>query len=739
MRNLIIVCLCLLAGQALGQSTIRRGGDVQLQLNGAELPHGFVGGLNNPLFANIDLNGDAYPDLHIFDHGDNSQYLFEHSGNAGSGEFIHRPDLEHLLPDTLNGNWMRLADFDRDGDQDIFSGYAGGVYVHVNQRIPTGQLGFETRTTPLRSDYFAFESNLYVAPVDVPAFTDIDGDGDIDVLTYDVTGGQVEWHRNMQVDSGWAADSMKFILTSQCWGHFLEVYDIQTMTYDVNINQTPCDQPAGKTMHAGGTLLPINLNADSLMDLVVSDVDVEYTIGLRNGGATNYASMDSVINPWPPSYPVSLSVFPSLSYADVTGDGTPDLLAAPYQLDNFNDYAAVWRYTNTGQVDLPTFDFQEENFLQSGMLDGGTHAVPLVHDFNGDSLPDLLLAIGERFIAPWQEKPGVFYFYANIGDSSQAVFDAPVQVLENATVLMGNLPQQQHTVGDLDADGRLDMLVGYGNEKMLRLEANGNFTNGFPDMDTVPFSLPELGFNGLLNPMPELYDLDADGDLDLFVGQRNGRLAYFENQGDSSSPDFVLITQNFGKFDASNANGQLHVRVRTLGADTLPSLVLGTASGQFLRLDSLSADTSQTQTLLPFLEDFALTRSPALEVLTTRASDDSLRVNYLVGRWLGGLQLYSEQIFAPDTSVSDSDTTISRSELLSDGLRAYPNPVKAQLVVETPAPGQLSLYDAAGRLCLRRSVARGNQTLELQELPQGVYLLELRTPQKHYTGQIVKQ
>ncbi|MFW5659634.1 MAG: T9SS type A sorting domain-containing protein, partial [Bacteroidota bacterium] len=576
-------------------------------------------------------------------------------------------------------------------------------------------------------------------PVDVPAFVDVDGDGDIDVLTYDVTGGQVEWHRNMQADSGWAADSMKFILTSQCWGHFLEVYDIQTMTYDVLINQTPCDQPAGKTTHAGGMLLPINLNADSLMDVVVSDVDVDYSIALRNGGAKNYASMDSVLNPWPPSYPVSPNVFPALSYADVNGDSIPDLLAAPYQLDHFNDYSAVWRYTNTGQTDLPTFDFQQEDFLQGKMLDGGTHAVPLVHDFNGDGLPDLLLAIGERFIAPWQEKPGVFYFYANIGDSTTAVFDEPVQVLENATAIMGDLPQQQHTIGDLDADGKLDMLIGYGNEKMLRLEANGNFTNGFPDMDTVPFELPELGFDGLLNPMPELYDLDADGDLDLFVGQRNGQLAYFENQGDSSNPDFVLITQNFGKFDASNANGQLHVRVRTLGADSLPSLVLGTPSGQLFRLDSLTPDTAAKRELMPFLEAHDFTRSPALEVLTTRENKDSLRANYLVGRWLGGLQLYSELIFAPDTGVSDTDTTISRSEMVSGALRAYPNPVKTQLVVETPAPGQLSLYDAAGRLCLRRRVAQGEQTLKLHELPQGVYLLELRTAQKHYTGQIIRQ
>jgi len=40
-------------------------------------------------------------------------------------------------------------------------------------------------------------------------------------------------------------------------------------------------------------------------------------------------------------------------------------------------------------------------------------------------------------------------------------------------------------------------------------------------------------------------DIDGDGDQDIFQGQANGQLAFFENQGSPGNPDYVLITQGY--------------------------------------------------------------------------------------------------------------------------------------------------------------------------------------------------
>ena len=56
-------------------------------------------------------------------------------------------------------------------------------------------------------------------------------------------------------------------------------------------------------------------------------------------------------------------------------------------------------------------------------------------------------------------------------------------------------------------------------------------------------------FGGLNVPRPQLVDIDEDGDMDLFVQERNGQIMFFENTGSPETAQLTWRTDHYGELD----------------------------------------------------------------------------------------------------------------------------------------------------------------------------------------------
>ncbi len=116
-----------------------------------------------------DVNGDNFLDAIV---GDLNGKLFYHR-NTGSG-FV----FENEVMSTVNlGGWSapRLVDFDNDGDLDIVAGNEAGNLTYLENQ--------GSASSPDWVVIPGFFGGIDVTSNCVPAIADLDGDGDLDILT----------------------------------------------------------------------------------------------------------------------------------------------------------------------------------------------------------------------------------------------------------------------------------------------------------------------------------------------------------------------------------------------------------------------------------------------------------------------------------------------------------------------------------------------------------------------------
>jgi hypothetical protein len=130
-----------------------------------------------------------------------------------------------------------------------------------------------------------------------------------------------------------------------------------------------------------------------------------------------------------------------------------------------------------------------------------------------------------------------FTYFANVGTRKEPKY-APGQKLQSAgKPLTMHLQMITPTAIDWDADGDLDLIVGDEDGRVAFIEHTGRVSNGVPEF-SPPFyfqqEAKELKFGALVTPVG--VDWDRDGDDDLVCGNTSGNIGWFENLDGGNPP-----------------------------------------------------------------------------------------------------------------------------------------------------------------------------------------------------------
>jgi len=700
---------------SFSQMILNRDTSLTISENGITFSSAFSGGINAGQFSEIDLNLDGTMDLVVFDKSGNKISPFIND----NGNYIYAPKYRSAFPKAHD--WMLLADYNCDGKNDIYTYSSGGMAIYEN--TSTTNLSFNLITSLVLSDYGSTNLNIYISPADIPAITDIDYDGDLDILTFSIIGGFIEYHKNMAMELTGNCDTVAFEFSESCWGLFYE--DLNS--YILNCPNCQCPPIANpnnsnsKQKHAGSTLLAIDIDNDNDKDLILGDVGKNNLNLLINGGDNQNALMISVDSVFPQNnintIAANMHVYPATYYLDVTNDGVKDLIVTTNSQNNSENYESCWLYENAGQTNNPDFNFVQTNFLQSDMIDLGKSAFPSFYDYNNDSLLDLVVGNYGYHVAN-NDPISSLALFENTGTKDipqYELIDRDWQGISTVNLNLNlNIPALNisPTFGDLDSDGDKDMLLGDSDGKLhFFTNQAGNFTITAPNYFSI-----DVGYFS----QPQLVDVDRDGLLDIIIGEQDGSVNYCPNSGTASIAAFDTIIKNWGGIDVdTNYISTGYSSPKLIDSNGVYQLFVGSYTGtiyQFTNIDgNLNGQFSPIYSTATNLWDGGKCAFALADI------NNDNQPEMILGNLSGGIAYFSS-----DTLLNDT-TTIQLNILNNNqaNFSIYPNPASSKITVESSEIGIIKIKNLLGKTIYKARKSNYLTEINTSQFANGIYILQL--------------
>ena len=379
-------------------------------------------------------------------------------------------------PTRHGANTMALADFDADGDVDMFWGdffEAGLLLIENAGSCEAPNLRTQPRPFPIGDP-------IQTSGYNAPTFGDFDGDGDLDLLM-GVLGGAYNANTT-------TADNL-MLFTQEEGGEF----ELRTRRFISQID-----------VGSESIVSLVDLDGDGDLDMLVGN-----KIDPTDLTDSKTFRFDNVGEPGRPvfreagEFQIQGAYHDAPAFGDLDGDGDLDMVLGTWR----KEMRLLW---NEGSTDRPEFVLADSAFVE---LSRGSNATPALADMDGDG--DLDLFAGES--------SGTLNYFENVGTTTAPSFELVSDEYQGIDIGRRSFPKPI----DADGDGDFDLVLGTESDGIVFYRNDGDASaptfveaeSPFPAPDDLPvFVTPTFG------------DIDGDGDLDLLTGGIGGGVYLFERR-----------------------------------------------------------------------------------------------------------------------------------------------------------------------------------------------------------------
>lgn len=303
--------------------------------------------------------------------------------------------------------------------------------------IAMAALAFVPQTADAQATFLPKQINPFsLSGIDynsTPTFADLDGDGDLDMLTF-----------GYSYDFYYSTADNKF-------KYFRNIGSTSNPIFE-----SPISNPFGieGNNSSSNTLFTptfVDLDNDGDKDLVFGHNDGRFYYKQNTGTPTAPAfGMSVVTNPFGLS---DIGINSAPIFIDLDGDGDLDMLSGELN-------GSFYYFLNTGTSTAPNFAAPLTNPFGLSSLGSFARSTPAFIDMDGDGDFDLLSG----------HNNGNFYYYQNTVTSSAPAFASSIQNPFNLTRVGNNSNNSKPTFADIDNDGDKDLFAGdnYGSFSFYR-------------------------------------------------------------------------------------------------------------------------------------------------------------------------------------------------------------------------------------------------------------------------------